>query len=391
MSDTQKHTKPNVPNLRFPGFEGEWEKKRIREIGSFYSGGTPSSSKKEFYGGDIPFIRSGEIHLDKTELFLTEEGYNNSSAKMVAKGDIVLALYGANSGDISICKINGAINQAILCIKTDIVSAFFKSVWEKHAQKILNTYLQGGQGNLSADIVKSIILSIPSKHEQQKIAGLFSLLDERIAIQNKVIERYQSLIRAIIQQSQRNSSLRVYLREIMRERKELNAYGYDICSVSVSKGVVNQVEYLGRSFAAKETSHYHVVKEGDLVYTKSPTGEFPFGIIKQSCIKKAIAVSPLYGVYEPKSLEIGTYLHYLFCSPQNTQNYLRKLIQKGAKNTINITNQHFLDNQVCLPGPEDLSRIVCTINSLAKRIEIEELYVGQILKQKSYLLQQLFI
>lgn len=69
MSDTRKTTKPNVPNLRFPGFEGEWENKRIGDIGKFFSGGTPSSSRKDFYGGEIPFIRSGEIHSDKTELF----------------------------------------------------------------------------------------------------------------------------------------------------------------------------------------------------------------------------------------------------------------------------------------------------------------------------------
>ncbi len=244
---------------------------------------------------------------------------------------------------------------------------------------------------IDRDAFLSLHCCIPALPEQFRISSLLDNIDKRIAIQNKVIDRYQSLIRAIIQQSQRNSSSRVYLREIMTERKELNTCGYDICSVSVSKGVINQVEYLGRSFAAKETSHYHVVKEGDIVYTKSPTGAFPFGIIKQSNIKKTVAVSPLYGVYEPKSLEIGTYLHYLFCSPQNVQNYLRKLIQKGAKNTINITNQHFLDNQVCLPGPKDLSRIVFTINSLAKRIEIEEFYLCQILIQKEYLLQQLFI
>ena len=100
-------------------------------------------------------------------------------------GDLLLALYGANSGDISISQMYGAINQAILCIRTNVAPVFFKSVWEKHAQKILNTYLQGGQGNLSADIVKKITLYIPTRPEQTKIAALFSLLDERITIQTR--------------------------------------------------------------------------------------------------------------------------------------------------------------------------------------------------------------
>ena len=110
-----------------------------------------------------------------------------------------MALYGANSGDISISQMRGAINQAILCIRTNVAPVFFKSVWEKHAQKILNTYLQGGQGNLSADIVKKITISIPSQIEQAKIAALFSHLDERISIQNRLIDRLQSLMIGIAQ------------------------------------------------------------------------------------------------------------------------------------------------------------------------------------------------
>ena len=128
---------------------------------SFFSGGTPSSSKKEYYDGNIPFIRSGELHDDQTELFITEDGLKNSAAKMVEVGDLLLALYGATSGDIAISKINGAINQAILCIRHEQSKKFIESIWYKHAGKLLQTYLQGGQGNLSADIVKNISFYLP--------------------------------------------------------------------------------------------------------------------------------------------------------------------------------------------------------------------------------------
>lgn len=171
----------------------------------------------------------------------------------------------------------------------------------------------------------------------------------------------------------------------------MNANGYQICSVSVIRGIVNQVEYLGRSFAAKETSHYHVVRKGDIVYTKSPTGAFPFGIIKQSSIESPVAVSPLYGVYEPESFEIGQYLHYYFCSPENALNYLHPLIQKGAKNTINITNQHFLDNKVSIPCKPVLKTTVAAIMSLANRCSIEEETHYLYSKQKEYFLKNLFI
>ena len=187
----------NVPHLRFPEFSGEWEKCKLSEVCSFFSGGTPSSSKKEYYNGSIPFIRSGEIHVNKTELFITEEGLNNSAAKKVEIGDLLLALYGATSGDIAISQINGAINQAILCIRTTQNKKFIESVWKKHVNKLLQTYLQGGQGNLSADIVKNISFYLTSNIEQNKLARLVSLLDKRISTQNKIIEDLKLLKSAI--------------------------------------------------------------------------------------------------------------------------------------------------------------------------------------------------
>ncbi len=201
-----------------------------------------------------------------------------------------------------------------------------------------------------------------------------------------------SLIRAIIIRSQSAlSNRKVYLREILTERKELNDSGYDICSVSVSKGVINQVEYLGRSFAAKETAHYHVVLKGDIVYTKSPTGEYPYGIIKQSYLDTPVAVSPLYGVYEPIDYLTGVYLHHFFCSPQNAKNYLHKLIQKGAKNTINITNQHFLDNHISIPESDALQRIVALIEILSTKVDLAKALLSLYSKQKIFLISNLFI
>ena len=189
-----------VPALRFPEFSREWKRHKLSEICSFYSGGTPSSSKKEFYNGNIPFIRSGELHKDKTELFITEDGLNSSAAKLVEIGDLLLALYGATSGDIAISKIKGAINQAILCIRTKQNKKFIESVWNKHVERLLQTYLQGGQGNLSADIVKNIPFYFADLEEQDKLANFISLLDERISTQNKIIEDLKKLKSAISKQ-----------------------------------------------------------------------------------------------------------------------------------------------------------------------------------------------
>ena len=130
-------------------------------------------------------------------MFVTQKGFESSSAKMVDVGDLLLAMYGATSGDIAISKIKGAINQAILCIRTKQNKKFIESVWNKHVSKILMKYLQGGQGNLSTDIVKSLSFSFPTLAEQERIAKLMALLDERISTQNKIIEDLKKLKSAI--------------------------------------------------------------------------------------------------------------------------------------------------------------------------------------------------
>lgn len=182
------------------------------------------------------------------------------------------------------------------------------------------------------------------------------------------------------------------LAEVLFERTEFNIEGHAVHSVSVSKGIVNQIEYLGRSFAAKDTSKYHIAYPGDVVYTKSPTGEFPYGIVKQSQLTIKAALSPLYGVYAPMSTEIGYIIHNHFLSTKNALNYLHPLIQKGAKNTINITNQRFLQNTIPLPLNQNAADLYSrTIRTVSDKIAVEESILDKLQHQKTHFLQVMFI
>lgn len=191
----------SVPEWRFPEFinSGKWILNTIGETCISYSGGTPDTSKKEYYDGEIPFIRSGEIDKEQTELFITEEGLNNSSAKMVSTGDILVALYGANSGEVALSKIKGAINQAILCLKHKTNNAFVYQYLSHKKNWITTTYLQGGQGNLSGEIIKSIELFFPSPAEQQKIADFLSSIDNIIDKQKEKINFLKKHKRGLMQ------------------------------------------------------------------------------------------------------------------------------------------------------------------------------------------------
>lgn len=190
-----------LPEWRFPEFQGcgEWKAKFIGKVCKMFSGGTPDTSKKEFYGGTIPFIRSAEINKSFTELFITEDGFKNSSAKMVKKGDILIALYGANSGEVALSKIDGAINQAILCLRHETNNAFVYHYFTHMKNWIISKYIQGGQGNLSGQIIKSVKLYFPKPEEQKKITDCLSEIDILITEQSNKVEQLKTHKKGLMQ------------------------------------------------------------------------------------------------------------------------------------------------------------------------------------------------
>ena len=203
--------KKYIPELRFPEFknDGGWILETIGTIADTFSGGTPTVGNREYYGGDIPFIRSGEISNDKTELFITESGLSNSSARMVDKGTILYAMYGATSGEVAISKISGAINQAILAIipkKQEYNSRYIYHYLKHNKQYILSKYLQGGQGNLSANIINNLPIYLPcdsegkvSIKEQQIIADCLSSLEEYINVTKQKVYQLKEHKKGLMQ------------------------------------------------------------------------------------------------------------------------------------------------------------------------------------------------
>ena len=355
----------NVPNLRFPEFTNEWGNITIKEACSEFQSG--KNIKAEMITGQGLYPVYGGNGLRGFT-----ESYNHD-------GDyILIGRQGALCGNIR--KVTGktyVTEHAIaVCASKENETTFLQYLFQK--MKLGQYSDQSAQPGLAVNKLLRLNINVPSKIEQAKIAKILSLIDERIITQNKIIEKYESLIQAIIYQKKMDGIRegnwqKTELSKVLQERTEKNINGYTVCSVSVSQGVINQIEYLGRSFAAKETSHYNVVKYGDIVYTKSPTGDFPYGIVKRSYIKNAVAVSPLYGVYKPINDNIGVFLHFYFMQSNNAFNYLHPLIQKGAKNTINITNDRFLGNSIPFPIAEDeATYITNALTSIQTKIDMEK-------------------
>ena len=359
----------NVPNLRFPEFQGEWEKCKLSEICTFFSGGTPSSSNKDFYGGNIAFIRSGELHADSTELFITQAGFDSSSAKMVEVGDLLLAMYGATSGDIAVSKIKGAINQAILCIRTKQNKKFIESVWNKHVSKNLRKYLQGGQGNLSADIVKGISFFFPTLKEQEKIANLVSLLDERIATQNKIIDKLQSLIKGIGKQLfMDNQNWRtVKIGELLRigngkDYKHLSIGKIPVYGTGGQMLLVNDYLYDGESVC--------IGRKGTIDTPMFLKGKF-------------WTVDTLFYTYDFKDV-LPKFCYYLFLQIN------WKLYNEGT-GVPSLSKSTIENIKVKIPSLEQQQKICSILDCYEHKTNNEEQILELYHSEKQYLLRQMFI
>jgi len=170
---------------RLPGFSGRWRVARIGDRARCFSGGTPLSSRPDFYLGDIPWIKSGE--LNKRDIWttgdhITTEAVSSSSAKYIEPNTLLLALYGATAGIPAFARIRATINQAVLAlVPTSSVETYFLYYWlTANRQRIIATYCQGGQPNLTAGIVQEIEFPEPTPAEQRAIAAVLTTADEEI-------------------------------------------------------------------------------------------------------------------------------------------------------------------------------------------------------------------
>ena len=402
----------NVPHLRFPEFSGEWKKYSFNDIAQYKKGPFGSALKKEIFvpkSADSVKIYEQQNAIKKDwelgRYYISRDYFINHMQQFIVEaGDIIVSCAGTIGEiyELPPNAVSGVFNQALMRVRinaTLIDKNIFIKVFSSMIDSFSKIYSNGSAiKNIPpfADLKKTNVF-LPTQNEQYKISRLISLLDERIATQNKIIYKLKSLIRGIMVELQKRGLSngtwkKVLLSNVLTERNELNKSLYPVYSVSVIQGIVNQMEYLGRSFAASDTSKYHVVHYGDLVYTKSPTGSFPYGIIKQSYNQNEVAVSPLYGVYEPKTFSTGVFLHEYFKSELNTLNYLHPLVQKGAKNTINIANQRFLESYVAIPSNANellaISKLLCSLNT---KLEFLQNILKQSQGQKQYLLRQMFI
>lgn len=179
----------------------QWKKVKLGDlISDSYAGGTPNRARNDYFGGDIPWVSSGEVNnpiIDSTIENITQVGLNNSSARWIPENSILLALYGATAGQVSMLKIRATANQAVLAIipNNEVVDTRFLFYQIFHNKQSLLFLAQGsGQPNLSKSIVDRLDISYPdSLPAQRRIAAILSTADKVIEQTRQLIGKYKSI------------------------------------------------------------------------------------------------------------------------------------------------------------------------------------------------------
>ena len=180
------------------------------------------------------------------------------------------------------------------------------------------------------------------------------------------------------------------LSDFLIENKERNKEGKfdknDVLSVSGDYGIINQIELLGRSFAGASVLPYHIVKHGNIVYTKSPLKEYPYGIVKANTGIDGI-VSTLYAVYYVKDNADARFVEYYFSLANRTNRYFKPIVRIGAKHDMKISNQEVLANNVIFPNLEEQKKIGNFLNLITERIETQKKIIEDLKKLKSAIIE----
>lgn len=400
-----------VPKLRFQEFSGKWEPKRIaillQEVGEavdvidnaqYLEIGVRSHGKGVFHKEPVSGASLGEkrvFHVvPNTLVFNIVFAWEQAVALTTDKEEGFIASH----------------RFPMFKEKNDLsYLPFMKEFFLRPQGKALLEMASPGGAGRNKTLGKNSFLKleaiVPQRDEQVKIADFIGVLNTRLDRQREYRDLLVSYKSGMVQRigsgavrfkSSNGADFPEWeekmLSEVLFEHKMKSSGNEEVFSVSVNKGLVNQIEHLGRSYSSSDTSKYKLVKPGDVVYTKSPTGSFPFGIIKQSHIDHDVIVSPLYGVFKPLNHDLGFWLHCYFESVDNATNYLKPVVQKGAKNTINVTNTGFLTNKLRLPVDiEEHAKIANFLRLVAKKISAETLLISRLEQFRNSILNQLFV
>ena len=398
MSDTRKTTKPNVPNLRFPGFEGEWDKLKVRDFTRVVAGATPATDKKEYWGGVIRWMNSGELNLKRVyevQGRITQLGYDKTSTKIIPPHSVLIGLAGQGKtrGTAAMNYVELCTNQSIASIlpSDSFYSEFlYQNVESRYKELRDISSGDGGRGGLNLQMIYNLYIPHCSMQEQKKIGDFLYLLDQRIAIQNKVIEDLKKLKTALEERMLGQcQGKHVRLRDILIERVEKSRINnqYEVLSSTVS-GIYSQREYFNKEIASADNTGYKAIHRGDVVL--SPQNLWMGNINYNDRFEIGI-VSPSYKVFSIDEKFDKGYIAFLLKTRKALWAYSLVSEQGASIVRRNLNYESFLEISFVIPSLKEQQATAKRLSAFQQKYTMEEAFLRSLLLQKEFMLKSLFI
>ena len=361
----------NVPHLRFPEFEGEWNLSKISDVLSIGNG----RDYKNLAKGDIPVFGTGgymtsvsDYLYDGETAFIGRKGTINKPYFYKGKFWTVDTLFYTHS-------FNGVTPHFVYCL--------FQTInWLRYNEA-------SGVPSLSKDTIEKIKVHIPQIEEQQKISHLLFLLDERIATQNKIIEDLKRLKSAIIEieytpNTKTTSPIGDVIEQISKRNKN-NAI-QNVLSVSNRQGFIKQSDqFENRNVASEDTSNYKIVEHNDFAF--NPARINVGSIARLTTFEKGI-VSPMYICFRTQENVAPEYIDFFFES-KHFYCEIQKRLEGSVRQCLSF--EGLCNIPFSLPSLEMQQRIGKRLFTLGQKIKTETDLLELLNKQKQYLLRQMFI
>jgi len=399
MATNNNNKALNVPHLRFPEFSGEWNKCTINDLATVVGGGTPDTTVKSYWGGDIQWFTPSEIGKNKYVDFslrtITRDGLDNSSAKLLPLHTILLSSR-ATVGECSIASNECTTNQGFqsLIAKQCNIDFLYYLIQTKKKDLIRNacgsTFLE-----ISANEIRKIKVAVPVQNEQEQIAKLLSLIDERIATQNKIIEKLQSLIKGLVD-------------ELMTVLLKGKLYPFSSFYIKAGEGgtpTTSVVEYYtegtipfikiedlsckyltnNKDFITElgmQKSSAWLIPSKSVIYSNGATigaisiNEYPV------CTKQGIL-----GIVPNTNINVE-YL-YLLMSSSYFSKEISRIITEGTMKTAYLKDINHI--KCPLPSMAQQKNITNLTSSIEEKLSIEQELLRFLNLQKQYLLHMMFI
>ena len=369
----------------------------------------------------IPYLMTGdfcgtnELNFNGVKL-ISEIEYNQLSQKIKPEqGDILFARY-ASVGTVRYVdftrKFLISYSCAIIKKGKKINSQYlYHFITSDEAQKQIKLQINtGSQSNIGIDSMKNnILVQMPLIDEQVQIANMLTNLDHLITLHQRKYEKLVNIKKSMLDKMFPKNGASVpeirfkgftdpweqrKLEEYLEVSGQKNFEGIytkeDVLSVSGDFGIVNQIEFQGRSFAGASVANYGVVETGDIVYTKSPLKSNPYGIIKANKGKNGI-VSTLYAVYKPKQSANPEFVQIYFEQDARMNNYMHPLVNKGAKNDMKVSAENALKGQIVFPDIKEQRTISEFFHNLDTLITLHQRKLEKLQNIKKSCLEKMFV